>query len=109
MIICRIAMNVLPEKQLELNQTLLSIIESTEKEAGCLSYAVFCDIEDQNNFCLLEEWETRDDLDHHIKSTIFGVFLGSQPLLCEPLHFQIYSISETEGIEAVNSARKNRT
>ena len=109
MIFCRISMNVLPEKQLELTQTLLSITELTEKEDGCLSYAVFCDIEDQNNFCLLEEWETRENLDHHIKSPIFGVLLGSKPLLCEPLYIQIFTISETEGMEAVHIARKKRT
>ena len=109
MIICRIAMNVLPEKQLELTQTLISMIEPTEKEVGCLSYAVFCDIQDQNHFCLLVEWETRKNLNHYIKSPIFSVLLGSKPLLCGPPHIQIFTISATEGIEAVNSTRKNRT
>ena len=55
MIIVRITMNVLPEKQLEVTQTLLSMIEPTEKEAGCLNYSVFCDIENKNRFNLLEE------------------------------------------------------
>ena len=61
MIIVRITMNVLPEKQLEVTQTLLSMIDPTGKEKGCLSYAVFCNIEDKNLFNLMEEWETRED------------------------------------------------
>jgi len=52
-------MNVLPEKQLELTQTFLTMIEPTGKEAGCLSYAVFCDIGAKNRFSLLEEWRLR--------------------------------------------------
>jgi quinol monooxygenase YgiN len=40
MIVVKISMNVLPEKQKELLQTLLSMIGSMEKETGCLSYAL---------------------------------------------------------------------
>jgi quinol monooxygenase YgiN len=35
MIVFRITMNVIPEKQLEMMQTLISMIELTAKEAGC--------------------------------------------------------------------------
>ena len=105
MILVRITMNVIPEKHLELTQTLLSMIESTGKEPGCLSYAVFCDIEDKNRFSLLEEWETREHLDHHIRSHRFGVLLGTKTLLCEPPEIQIQTVSQSEGIEAVDAAR----
>ena len=108
MIIVRITMNVLPEKQLEVTQTLLSMIEPTGKEAGCLSYAVCCDIEDKNLFNLLEEWKTREDLEHHLRSNRFGVLLGSKTLLCEPLKIQIFTVADAEGIESVNSVRKKR-
>lgn len=105
MIVVRITMNVLPEKQLEVTQTLLSMIEPTEKEAGCLSYAVFCDIEDKNRFSLLEEWETREDMDHHIRSHRFGVLLGTKALLSEPPKIQIHTVSQSEGIETIHAAR----
>ena len=108
MIIVRIKMNILPEKQLEVTQTLLSMIGPTGKETGCLSYTVFCDIEDKNLFSLIEEWETREDLEHHLRSHRFGVLLGSKTLLCEPLKIQIFTVSNSEGIEAVNSVRKKR-
>ena len=109
MIIVRIIMNVLPEKQLEVTQTLLSMIEPTGKEAGCLNYAVFCDIEDKNRFSLLEEWETREDLDHHIRSHRFGILLGTKTLLSEPPKIQIHTVSQSEGIEAIYTARGKRS
>jgi quinol monooxygenase YgiN len=108
MIVVRITMNVLPEKQKELVQTLLSMIEPTGKEAGCLSYEVFCDIEDKNCFVLLEEWETRGDLENHIRSHRFGVMLGSKPLLCEPPKIQINTVSHSEGMEAIDTVRSKR-
>jgi len=104
----RITMNAFLEKQKEVMETLRSMIEPTGKEKGCLSYDVFCDIEDKNVFSLHEEWETREDLDHHIKSERFSVLLGTKSLLCEPLKIEIHTISHSEGMETVNAARGKR-
>jgi quinol monooxygenase YgiN len=109
MIIVRITMNVFPEKQLEFTQTLLSLIEPTGKETGCLSYAVSCDIEDKNRFTLLEEWQTHEDLDHHIRSHRFGVLLGSKSLLVRAMEMKIHTVSHSEGEEVVNALRGKGT
>jgi quinol monooxygenase YgiN len=108
MIVVRIVMNVLPEKHKEVMQTLLSMIESPGKDSGCLNYGIFCDIEDKNVFNLISEWEARQNLDHYIRSDLFSVLLGTKSLLCEPLKFQIFTVSDSEGIEAVNSVREKR-
>lgn len=101
MIVIRITMTVLQDKQLELTQTLLSMVGLTEKEKGCLSYAVSCDIEDKNSFILLQEWEIRQDLDRQIRSHRFGVLLGSKTLLGKPPKIQIHTVSQPEGMEAI--------
>ena len=103
--IVRIIMKVLPEKQLEVTQTLLSMVEPAGREPGCLSYAVFCDIEDKNRFSLIEEWETREDMDQHIRSHRFGVLLGTKALLCEPPEIQIHTVSHSEGMETIHVTR----
>jgi quinol monooxygenase YgiN len=105
MIIVRISMNVIPEKQKELVQTLLSVMGSMESEEGCLSYTLFCTIEDNNRLNLLVEWQTRKNLDHHLRSKMFGVLLGTKSLLNEPHGIQIYTIHRSEGMEAVHNAR----
>ncbi len=109
MIIAITIMNVLPEKQKEVLQTLLSMIEQPGKEKGCLSYGIFCDIEDNNVFNLISEWETRQYLDHHMKSDRFRVLLGTKSLLSEPLKIQIFTVIDSEDIEAVYSIRKKET
>jgi quinol monooxygenase YgiN len=109
MIIVRITMTARPEKRKEVMQTLLSMIEPTLREKGCLSYQAFQNIEDENVFSLIKEWETREDLDHHMRSDRFGVLFGTKILLTEQQNIQIHTISHSEGIEAVHAARGRRT
>jgi quinol monooxygenase YgiN len=108
-IIVRITMKALMEKRTEMTQTLLSMIKPTKKEMGCLSYDVFCDMEDNQVFTLIEEWETRKDLDRHIRSDKFSVLLGTKSLLAKPSEINIYTVSHSEGVEVVNALRGKGT
>jgi len=105
MIIVKITMTARPEKRKEVIQTLLSMTEPTLQEKGCLSYQVFQDVNDENVFSLIKEWETREDLDLHMNSHLFGVLFGTKILLAEQQNIQIHTISHSEGMEAVHAAR----
>jgi quinol monooxygenase YgiN len=108
-IIMRITMKALREKRTEMMQTLLSMIEPSAKEKGCLGYDVFCDLEENHVFSLIEEWETHEDLDRHIRSERFSVLLGTKSLLEKPLEMKIHTVSHSEGAEAVNALRNKAT
>jgi quinol monooxygenase YgiN len=108
MIVVQITMHVLPEKQKELVQTLLSLMSPTARETGCLGYALLCDMEDKNLLCVLEEWENREKLDLHLKSDMFGVLLGTKSLLHQSHGIHIYTVQKAEGIKAVLAARGKR-
>ena len=109
MIIVKITMAARPEKRKEVMQTLFSMIEPTLQEKGCLSYQVFQDINDENVFSLIKEWETREDLDHLMRTDRFSVLLGTKILLNEQQSIQFHTISHSEGIEAVHAARDKRS
>ena len=106
MIVVRITMNVIPEKQKELVQTILSMIKPMEEETGCVSYALFCNMENRYLLNIFQEWRTRKDLDQHLRSDIFGVLLGTKSFLVEPHGFHIHTVHQSEGMEAVYTARK---
>jgi len=108
MIIVRITMNALPEKQKELMQTLLSMIETTGLERGCLSYDGCCHLGDDTTFSLIGEWATREDLNRHIRSERFSVLLGTKSLLAQPLDIKIHTVSHSEGVEVVRTLRGDR-
>ena len=109
MILARIIMAALPEKHKEVMQTLLSMIETSGKEKGCLSYEVFRDINGKTVFNLIEEWETRDDLDRHIRSERFSILLGTKSLLAKPMEMKIHTVSHSEGIEVIGALRGKGT
>jgi quinol monooxygenase YgiN len=104
-IIVRISMKARKEKRTEMMQTLISMIEPVRKEKGCLRHEVFCDIDGQTVFNLIQEWETREDLDLHIQSEGFSVLLGTKSLLTKPLEMKIHTVSHSEGMEVVNTLR----
>lgn len=109
MIVTITVLKVFPEKQLEVKQTLFSLIDPVREEPGCLRYGVFCDISDKNRFTLLEEWQSLKDFERHIRSFRFGVLLGTKPLLSEPPRIQIHTVTQTQGMEVIHAARKNTT
>ncbi len=99
-------MTVLPEKRKEVLQTLLSLIEPQGEKSGYLIYDIFCDIENNDVFSLISEWESRQHLEHYLRSDRFSVLLGTKSLLARPLEMKIHTVSLSEGVEVVNSVRK---
>jgi quinol monooxygenase YgiN len=55
-------MKVLAEKRVELCQTMVSLIGSLRTEKGCLRCDFCRSMEDENELRILEEWDTRKNL-----------------------------------------------
>jgi quinol monooxygenase YgiN len=105
MILAIIILNALPEKQKELSQTLFSMFKDNGKEKGCLRYNILTDIHETTVFNLIEEWNTREDLNRYLRSERFSIILGTKSLLAVPMKIKIHSVSNTEGIDAVYNLR----
>jgi quinol monooxygenase YgiN len=84
MILVIIRMRVLAEKLKELSQTIASLIGSLRTEKGCLRCDFYRSMEDENELCIVEEWDTRENLNSHLKSERFKVLRGAMSLLQEP-------------------------
>ena len=67
--------------------------------------ATYADIEDANSLLYVEEWETRDAMDARLRAEDLRVLLSVLDLACEPPMFQLDTISETQGLEAIEAAR----
>jgi len=101
MILSIIRMKVLAEKRVELCQTIVSLIGSLRTEKGCLR-CDFCrgmEDEDENELRILEEWDTRENLNSHLESERFRVLRGAMNLLQEPYEMLVHTVA----------AVKNRT
>ena len=93
MILVIIRMQVFPEKRKELSQTIVSLIGSQRTEKGCLRCDFYLSMEDENQLCILEEWDTRENFDSHLKSERFRVLRGAMNLLQEPYELIVHSLA----------------
>lgn len=84
-------MKVFPEKRKELFQTLSSLVKSIRGHKGCKRCEFSVSAEDENEFCLLGEWENRKDLDTYLESNLFKVLLGAMSLLKNPHEMSFYT------------------
>jgi quinol monooxygenase YgiN len=93
MILVIMRMKVLAEKRKELSQTIASLIGLLRTERG-FQRCDFCQsMEDENELCLLEEWDTRENLNSHLKSERFRVLRGAMNLLQEPYEMMFHTVA----------------
>lgn len=90
MILVILHMKVSAKNRKELSQTLTSLLRTIRTEKGCGCCDFFHHLEDENNLCLLEEWNTQINFETHRKSESFKVLLGAMNLLDEPCTIIFY-------------------
>lgn len=105
MILSCIELNCVPAKRTEVFQSLASLAVLVRGTRGCLRCSFFQDGEDDAAFALVEEWQSREDLDAHLHSPVFAVLIGLTPSLREPVDISVFTIASRAGIEVVKQAR----
>ncbi len=101
MILVIIRMKVLAEKRKELSQTIALLIGSLRTEKGCRRCDFCRSMEDENELCILEEWDTRKNLNSHLKSERFRVLRGAMSLLQEPYEIEVWDGRDHERAEKI--------
>jgi quinol monooxygenase YgiN len=96
-----IRMKVLPEKRLELSQTIVLLIGTIRTEKGCKRCDFCQSTEDENRLFLLEEWDTKKNLMSYLKSGRFKVLRGAMTLLKEPYEMVFHTVFHLTGMEKV--------
>lgn len=105
MIETTIKMKVPVEKKKEVLQTVKAILGPIRREHGCISCNCYVDLEDENVLFFEEEWDTREDLENHLRSDHFGVLNGAMRLLRVEPNIRFNTIVATAGPEAILQAR----
>jgi quinol monooxygenase YgiN len=99
MILTIIRMRVTPEKRMELSQTIASLIGPIRAETGCKRYDFCQSMEDENELCLLAEWDTQENLMGHLRSGRFRVLRGAMNLLREPYEIMFHKVFDLQGMK----------
>ena len=106
MIQAAITIVVAPEKRNEILKSMRSMVGPTRVQQGCIGCHVYIDAVDPNVLTLSQTWQTRADLERHVRSdhyrTVLAIIESSQ----EAPEVVFHTISKTEGIEALTKLRK---
>ena len=65
------------EKREALIQIAHKVAAGSRAEAGCISYRVYQDTENAEDFVFVEEWESEEALQTHFRTAHIAEFMGS--------------------------------
>jgi quinol monooxygenase YgiN len=71
-----------PGKEAELKKALISLVEPTHREVGCLNYDLHVSPDDPAKFLFHENWTSKAYLDAHLKSAHLQALLPRLDELC---------------------------
>ena len=104
MVVATIRLLVAADYHRELLQTVQSLLRPIKQQEGCLGVHLYCEIGGQDALCMIEEWETQEDLSAHLQSNAFAVLLGAARLLLQkPAELEFKLLTQTAGIEVVEA------
>ncbi len=98
MILVIIRMKVPSEKRMELSQTIALLTASIRTEKGCTRCDFYQSMGHENELCILEEWDTQENLASHLNSERFRILRGAMNLLKEPYEIMFHTVFHPAGM-----------
>jgi quinol monooxygenase YgiN len=88
--------------------SLTRLIGWTRVQPGCRACYLLTDIEDPRAIILLQDWETQEHLEHHLRSEDYRWVIAAIELSQEAPKVQFDVVASRGGFEVVEAARKPR-
>jgi quinol monooxygenase YgiN len=105
MIIFTLSFMVSSSKRKDVISLFDSLVGPLSVKPGCIRVALLSDVNVHEDLLLLEEWQSRTDLEKHIRSDEFRKILAVMDLADESPKTRFYHVSSTEGFEVIEKAR----
>jgi quinol monooxygenase YgiN len=94
------------ETRAEALELINSIIERIRVSPGCVSYGVYQDLLGENSITIIEQWQSKADLDRFICSKEYRNILAVMELANQSPEIHFYTLSEIGGMEVIENLRK---
>lgn len=105
MIIFTLSFKVSSSKRKDVISLFDSLVGPLSVKPGCIRVALLSDVNVHEDLLLMEEWQSRKDLEKHIRSDEFRKILAVMDLANESPKTRFYHVSSTEGFEVIEKAR----
>ncbi len=93
------------EKVSKLRDVLTMVLGPTQAMSGCISCRLYQEESDPNSWLLLEEWDSEEAMERHVKSSSYRNILEAMELASEVPEVKFTTGSKTEGFELIESIR----
>ena len=105
MIIATLRMFVPPEKRDDVLRTLRLLMGPTRAQLSCISCRLYQEVEDANLISFIQEWNSWEALETHIRSNDYRKVLSVMELASEPPEIKFVEALKTDGIELIKEIR----
>lgn len=109
MIVCTLRILVPEPERRQLITSFEPLIAWIRVQPGCRACRLLTDIEDPRTIVLVEEWDTQEHLDRHLRSEDYRRVLAAIELSQEAPQIHFDTVATRGGIEVVEAARTPRT
>ncbi len=89
----------------EIVRVLRSLIEPTRVQTGCVSCGLYRDLHDPGIIFWVEEWNTQDDLERHLRSPQYKKILAAFDMSEAQPDMRFNTVVETRGMQLIAEAR----
>jgi quinol monooxygenase YgiN len=103
MTLVTLRMTVRPEKRTDVLEAMRGMLEPTRVERGCLSYRLYEEVGSRNALILVEEWETQEDLESHLRTDNQRRLLELMDLSSEQPELRFNTVSHTAGMDLIET------
>ena len=93
------------ENRKELTQTISLLLNQSRTAWGRLSSRLYSEIDSEDNYVLMEEWESRAHWARYLKSDDFAVLFGAINALSNTAQLEFMLLSRIAGMEAISAER----
>ena len=106
MIVTTIRVQTTPANRKELMQTFRSLSDPIRSENGCRSCRLYREVGNEEAVIVIQEWDSKNHWDDHLRSEEFAVMIGAMSLLDrrEAVELQILDqLESSRSIEAIKA------
>lgn len=105
MIVTTIRLQTTPDNRKEILQTFCSLTDPIRCGSGCKSCRVYRELGNDETVILIQEWDSRNHWDEHLRSNEFAVMIGAMSLLQKPETVEFQVLDQVEGSRSVEAIR----
>ena len=105
MIVCTVRLLVSQTDRRQIITSLIPLIGWTRVQPGCRACHLLTDLEEPRAIVVMEEWDTRDDLDRHLRSKDYRRLLAAIELSQEAPEIHFDSVETRGGVEVIDAVR----